>query len=119
MQGGLTTCWFPGDHPAIIDGSIKPDKLCASSHGAASPHTGYQTEARPTRGGRGKAHATSSPEPDDNDLANDYWELYAAQSRSLRGWLIAYGIGAVFLFTSQAAFSQTCLRTGDGRQRPS
>jgi len=44
-----------------------------------------------------------NPEADDAKL---YLESYQSFARSLRTWLIAYGIGAPVLFASQPAFSE-------------
>lgn len=45
---------------------------------------------------------TSPPE----QKKSEFYEPYAAFARTLRAWLVAYGIGAPVLFSSQDAFSR-------------
>lgn len=44
--------------------------------------------------------------PQKPEEASEYFNSYSRFSSSLRGWLVAYGIGAPVLFASQAAFAR-------------
>jgi len=49
-----------------------------------------------------------------NDLASEHFENYADYARTLRAWLVAYGVGAPVLFVTNEAVAKQIKVSGVG-----